>query len=62
MVLDDLLLALDTGAVLPEALVWQAARWLGSPLLALMAGEQTVEDALAAAQQQAELEVGQNRR
>ena len=62
VVLDDLLLALDTGAVLPETLNWQAARWLGGPLLALLAGEQTVEDALAAAQQQAEAELWQNRR
>lgn len=61
-VLDELLLTLETGAVLPEMLDRQAARWLGGPLLAVLAGEQTVEEALAAAQQQADAELGQNRR
>jgi ABC-type glycerol-3-phosphate transport system substrate-binding protein len=62
VVLDDLLLALESGAVLPESLDWQAARWLGGPLFAVLAGEQTVEEALAAAQQRAEAELGQKER
>lgn len=60
--LDDLLLALENGAVLPESLDWQATRWLSGPLFAVLAGEQTVEEALAAAQQRAEAELGQNGR
>jgi ABC-type glycerol-3-phosphate transport system substrate-binding protein len=56
-VLDELLLALSTGAVLPESLDWQAARWLSGPLFAVLAREQTVEEALAEAQDRAEVEL-----
>ncbi len=62
VVLDELLLAMATGAVLPESLDWQAARWLGGPLFAVMAGEQTVEEALMEAQDRAEVELGQTAR
>jgi ABC-type glycerol-3-phosphate transport system substrate-binding protein len=61
-VLDGLLLALESGAVLPESLDGQATRWLSGPLLTVLAGEQTVEEALAAAQQRAEAELGQTGR
>jgi multiple sugar transport system substrate-binding protein len=61
-VLDDLLLALERGVVLPESLSWQVERWLSGPLLTVLDGEQTVEEALAAAQQQAEAELEQDRR
>jgi hypothetical protein len=56
-VLAELLLALSTGAVLPESLDWQAARWLSGPLFAVLAREQTVEEALAEAQDRAEVEL-----
>jgi multiple sugar transport system substrate-binding protein len=61
-VLDELLLPLESGAVLPESLEQQAAHWLGGPLLAALAGEQVLEEALATAQQRAEAELEPTRR
>jgi multiple sugar transport system substrate-binding protein len=61
-VLDDLLLTLDNSVLLPESLSWQAEHWLSGPLLTVLDGKQTVEEALAAAQQRAEAELAQDRR
>ncbi len=52
--LDACLAVLESGVVVPEALDQQAAQWLQGPLFAVLAGEQTLEQALAKAQQQAE--------
>jgi multiple sugar transport system substrate-binding protein len=57
--LDNLLLALETSVILPETLDRQVEHWLTGPLLAVLAGEQTVEQALAEAQQQARAELGE---
>jgi ABC-type glycerol-3-phosphate transport system substrate-binding protein len=51
---DACLAVLESGIVLPESLDGVASRWLQGPLFAVLAGEQTVEEALEMAQQQAE--------
>jgi len=57
--LDELLAALDRGAVLPEWLDGFTAQWLQGPLFAVLEGEQTIEEALETAQQRAEEILGQ---
>ena len=57
-VLGDLLAGLEEWLLLPESLDGQAARWLQGPLFAVLEGQQTVEGALEAAQQQAERALG----
>ena len=52
--LDELLASLESSVVLPESLDGLTAQWLQGPLFAVLEGEQTVEEALEAAQQQAE--------
>lgn len=56
--LDQCLVALEQGVVLPETLDWLASQWLQGPLFAVLEGEQTVEEALEMAQQRAEEELG----
>jgi multiple sugar transport system substrate-binding protein len=51
--LDACLAALENGLLLPESLDWTATHWLQGPLFAVLTGEQTVEEALQMAQQQA---------
>ena len=57
--LDGLLTTLEKGVVLPESLDGLTAQWLQGPLFAVLKGEQTVEEAIEIAQQQAEAELGQ---
>jgi ABC-type glycerol-3-phosphate transport system substrate-binding protein len=57
--LDELLTSLERGVVLPESLDWRATHWLQGPLFSVLEGEQTVEEAVETAQQQAEAELRQ---
>ncbi len=57
--LDELLASLERGVVLSESLDWRATHWLQGPLFSTLEGEQTVEEAVKTAQQQAEAELGQ---
>ena len=57
--LDELLAVLERGGVLPEWLDGFTVHWLQGPLFSVLEGEQPVEEALEAAQQQAEAELGQ---
>jgi multiple sugar transport system substrate-binding protein len=50
---------LENGVVVPESLDWWAAQWLQGPLFSVLLGEQTIEEALEMAQQQALEEIDQ---